>query len=148
MKLQKLGLLICTLNLMAACAPNGQNFATVDESTAANEAVAPVENPQTETMQAYGQLANAYLVIPSNAVADIPIQIVVQGKGYPISSLSSPEALKFLSGLASSTKDPAKSYRLPIVIRYVLNKEACTGFCPPGFQVFKVIVLNAGLPGA
>lgn len=148
MKLQKLGLLICALHLIAACAPNRQDFSSIEEAAIANENLDAPVNTQTETMQAYGQIANAYLFIPSNAVADVPIQVIVNGKGYPISSTSSPESLKFLSSLANSTNDRTKAYRLPIVIKYVLNKEACTGFCPPGIQVLKVVVLNAALPGA
>lgn len=137
MKAFNLFLLFTIVSLVTACGDVGQKFSSATEQ--ANESV-------TDPAQSYGELANGTLNIPTNAVADVPVTITVEGKGYPISPNSSPEALRFIDGLLASVTDPTQTHRLPISLIYVLTREECVGLCLPGTIEFKVLVLNIGLP--
>lgn len=141
MKAFNLFLLLTIVSLITACGEVGQKFSSESSSEKTNSATDP-----STPAQSYGELASGTLNIPSNAVADVPVTITVKGQGYPISPNSSPEALKFIDQLLASVTDPTQTQRLPISLIYVLTREECVGLCVPGTIVFKVLVLNIGLP--
>lgn len=146
MKAFNLFLVFASVALITACGEVGQKFES-DEVSLGLASVSDIAcEPPMPPAQGYGEIARATLNIPSNGVADVPVTITVKGQGYPISVSSSPEALRFIDQLLASTDDPTKDYHLPIAIKYVLTREACTGLCLPGTEVFKVLVLNVGLP--